>query len=161
MSKKELSKNFPRYETYGNLEHIQSHDINENEKDLAAYTNQLSIYAADGELDYKPFDILRVDYDDETFMVDEHWMGVVSSKYDLLQTIMEGDSGLESGMLSVTGNREVIHKYFNSLADANYEGICIKPNVPSQTDAVHCMKVRNKEYLRIIYGYDYQRGNPD
>lgn len=157
LEKKELIKRFPRQETYANLEHIEGHDTEEEFNDLAAYSKQLDIYATERDIEYKPFDILRVDYEDGSFNVDDGWMGVVSWKYWTLLDTLGTDDSLESGLLVLNENRDMVRQYFKELTENGYEGICIKPNFPKNTDAVHCMKVRNKEYLRIIYGYDYQR----
>src|SRR5690606_35948908 len=101
-------------------------------------------------------DILRVEYADGTFNVDDDWMKNTYMKYllvNLYNRVPEERYGLVLPPTEVNSIRE----YMDTLVGNGYEGIMIKPVFPGETDAVHCMKVRNKEYLRIIYGYDYQR----
>ena len=51
---------------------------------------------------------------------------------------------------------EKAERYFSKLTLENHmEGIVIKPEIWSGT-TVPYMKVRNPEYLSIIYGYDYK-----
>lgn len=41
------------------------------------------------------------------------------------------------------------------LMEVGFEGFMLKPDYPEDTEAVHCMKVRNPKYLKLIYGHDY------
>lgn len=156
LSKKELQKKYPRYETYANFSAITSYDFEQEHSDLSAYDAQLKLYGATKSIEFKAFDILRVEYADGTFNVDDDWMKNTYMKYllvNLYNRVPEERYGLVVPPTAVNSIRE----YMDTLVGNGYEGIMIKPVFPGETDAVHCMKVRNKEYLRIIYGYDYQR----
>lgn len=48
---------------------------------------------------------------------------------------------------------EKIINFFNKISSEKEEGIVIKPLI--YKEGIPCIKVRNKDYLRIIYGYDY------
>lgn len=150
---KALQAKYPRYDSLNNYQYIWDFYPRTVEQDLAKYKIQLAQYAKDGELEYKAFDILRVDFVDDTFMVDEDWMGSVVEKYT---TLSKNYKSRELGMVLNVKDIHMIQNYFDELVTYGYEGFMIKP-VTKGTYAVHCMKVRNKEYLRIIYGFDYDR----
>lgn len=156
LTKNELQKKYPRHETYANFDKIQVFNYDEERNDLDAYREQLNIYGASSTTEFKAFDILRVDFEDGSFRVDDGWLGNTFTKYVLVNT--RNYNSLERyGFIAEPTDVEGIRNYMNSLVNNGYEGIMIKPRIPSETDAIHCMKVRNKEYLRIIYGYNYQR----
>lgn len=157
LTKKELAEKYPRYESYQNVEYIREHFVAHDIRDLDEYKKQLDLYAGEGELQFKPFDILRVDFKDGSFNVDDGWMGFVDHKYNLLTSISTGFEDFGRVIKPDDFGRRVAKTYFDNLTKKGYEGMCIKPVNPKETDAVHCMKVRNKDYLRIIYGFDYQR----
>ena len=161
-SRKDLAKKYNRYETYDNIQTVLSYDIEQERNDLKLYEQQLDLYGTDAQLQYKPFDILRIEYEDGSIdvpMAEELYSPIKQFsflrhfEYDVFGSVPD----LEWGITASVDNLEDVTSYFNRLQDAGYEGIMIKPVRPNKTDAVNCMKVRNKEYLRIIYGYDYQR----
>lgn len=58
---------------------------------------------------------------------------------------------------SIPASLEEALAYFESLTTIkSYEGVVVKPLVRNDSKAPY-IKVRNSEYLRLIYGYDYQR----
>lgn len=157
LTKKELHKKYPRYETYVNFPAVENYSIEEERNDLELYEQQLKIYAGgDTTPYYKAFDILRIDYDDGWFNVDNGWMNDTYLKY-LTVNMKEQVQQLRHGLLVTPEQVVEVAEFLDVLVLNGFEGIMIKPRDPTETDAVHCMKVRNPEYLRIIYGYDYQR----
>lgn len=156
MSKKELQKKYPRYETYVNFDAVEKYSIQQERNDLELYEQQLRLYARDGQIEFKAFDILRIDFEDGTFNVDNGWLANTYLKYTTVN--YRNPVLIERTGLLVTPQQVVeVAEFLDMLVVNGYEGIMIKPVDPAATDAVHCMKVRNKDYLRIIYGYDYQR----
>ncbi len=156
MSKKDLQKKYPRYETYFNFDTVEKYDIQQERNDLELYDQQLRLYARDDKIEFKAFDILRIDFDNGTFNVDNGWLANTYLKYTTVNRLNEVPH--ERNGLLVTPEQVIeVAEFLDFLVQHGYEGIMIKPVDPASTDAVHCMKVRNKEYLRIIYGYDYQR----
>jgi hypothetical protein len=156
MSKKDLQKKYPRYETYVNFDAVEKYSIQQERNDLELYEQQLRLYARDGQIEFKAFDILRIDFEDGTFNVDDGWLANTYLKYTTVN--YKNPVPIERTGLLVTPEQVVeVAEFLDMLVVNGYEGIMIKPVDPAATDAVHCMKVRNKDYLRIIYGYDYQR----
>ncbi|MBD0383269.1 metallophosphoesterase [Paenibacillus sedimenti] len=127
-------------ETYVPLDvHLQAYET---------YKRQLEIYAEDGELEYKPFGLLKVVYENgEEELPDWKTSEVYSFLSDdefLLLDLTDADC------------YERAERYFSRLTVDNYmEGVVIKPEAV-EGRVVPYMKVRNKDYLSIIYGYDYR-----
>jgi len=118
------------------------------------YHQQLEIYGRDAEIEIKPFGILKIVYDDghevipglfETQIGQIDAFGLVSTDK---QVIVDFNNGFDKCLEEVTN-------YYDALTkDQMMEGVVIKPNfyVPN---VAPFMKVRNPNYLTIIYGYDY------
>nr|WP_205516992.1 metallophosphoesterase [Paenibacillus sp. SYP-B3998] len=127
-------------DTYVSLEdHLQAYET---------YKKQLEIYAEDGELVYKPFALLKVVYEQGAEEIPD-W------KTSEMYSFLSEDEYLVLD-LSEPDRYERAEQYFSKLTvDNHMEGVVIKPEV-GKSNAVPYMKVRNKDYLSIIYGYDYR-----
>lgn len=98
---------------------------------------QLDLYSRNTEPLFIPFSILKVD--DKVIPCDNY------TSWKLFNT--EGCAAIPSKEL-----------YLDWLANnPNLEGVVIKPRDPHLTDVVPAIKVRNKEFLRLIYGSYYDR----
>ncbi|WP_256758535.1 metallophosphoesterase [Cohnella sp. WQ 127256] len=112
------------------------------------YKRQLELYAEDAELEYKPFALLKIVYENGEEIIPD-WK--TSDMYGFLSedefvTLDLGDSS----------SYEQAEQYFAKLTVENHmEGVVIKPE-QAQNGAIPYMKVRNSQYLSIIYGYDYR-----
>ena len=119
--------------------HIESGEI---------YGKQVELYGTEGDISYKPFDLLKIVYENGTEEIPE-WK--TSEKYRFLtdDEYME----LDLGKSDYYQTAEI---YYNKMTiDKNMEGIVIKPEIVKKGRAPY-IKVRNSEYLSIIYGYDYK-----
>lgn len=127
-------------ETYVPLsEHVEAYEI---------YRKQLELYGIDGDLEYKPFAVLKIIYENGEERVSE-WK--TSEMYEFLSD----DESLALD-LSETDSVEKAERYFSKLTLENHmEGVVIKPE-RWDGSTVPYMKVRNPQYLSIIYGYDYR-----
>ncbi|NEN84027.1 metallophosphoesterase [Paenibacillus elgii] len=122
--------------------------LEEHEAAYGTYRKQLELYAEDGELEYKPFALLKVVYDSG-----EEWLPdwSTSEMYRFLS-----DDEFIMLDLSEPESRKKAEQYFATLTIGKHmEGVVIKPEVV-EGRSVPYMKVRNPEYLSIIYGYDYR-----
>ncbi|MCY9693017.1 metallophosphoesterase [Paenibacillus alginolyticus] len=152
MSKTALSDKYGShiYQNYKNVhdilnsyvpveQHVQAYEI---------YKKQLEIYAEDGEITYKPFALLKMVYDNGEEQIPD-WKtsdvyGFLSEDEFLLLDLADPD------------RYEKAECYFSRLTvDNHMEGVVIKPEV-IQANTAPYMKVRNKDYMSIIYGYDYR-----
>ncbi|MFC5452137.1 metallophosphoesterase [Paenibacillus aestuarii] len=112
------------------------------------YKRQLELYAEDEAMAYKPFALLKIVYDDGKEEIPE-WK--TSEMYGFLS-----DDEALTLELSDPDSLEQAERYFSKLTMENHmEGVVIKPEMWNGK-TVPYMKVRNADYLSIIYGYDYR-----
>lgn len=121
----------------------------EHERLHAIYQEQLANYGRDGDITFKAFAPLKFVYEDgrEELFFNRKNSEIFEkvSKDEYLVLNLSDDTSLQKAT-----------DFFNKVVAANQEGLVVKPN-----DAVYIkdvapyMKVRNKNYLSIIYGYDF------
>lgn len=111
-------------------------DLEEMERTLALYSSQEKAY-------YKPFSILRmtksgvISYPEWEWSIDSIWNAL----------------GNSNGLYTNVNELSKIKNYMDSLTDL--EGIVIKPMKPEDRLKIPYIKVRNEEYLRLVYGPSY------
>ncbi|MEH7225597.1 metallophosphoesterase [Bacillus sp. JJ1566] len=152
-SKKDLIAHFGmnNYQTYKDLKDIidQTHTLSEQENAYQIFRRQLDLYAKDKELEFKPFSILKVVYSNG----DEEIPDMKTS--EMFSFISEDESMIVNVQEPYDGALE----FFKKLTfERGMEGVVIKPEIP-QDNLVPFMKVRNPEYLTLVYGYDYRFPN--
>ena len=151
ISKKELIEKYGNsvYQNYKVISSIEKSRVS-LEKHIEAgeiYKKQVELYGTEGKISYKPFDLLKIIYEDGTEEIPE-WK--TSEKYKFLT-----DDEYVLIDLKNPDSLKTAGEYYNKMTiDRNMEGIVIKPEIMKKGRAPY-MKVRNSEYLSIIYGYDY------
>lgn len=143
---------------YQNFKYV--HEIRQSRMPLeaheqahAVYNRQLELYAGESELEYKSFGLLKIVYEDGREEQPE-----LTRKQSELYRFLSDDEYL---MLDLSDEAyelsyEEAQAFFAKLtSERGMEGIVIKPELPSEGVAPN-MKVRNPEYLTIVYGYDYR-----
>jgi predicted kinase len=154
--KKELVKNFglSDYNTFKDLKGILETlpSLEEQEQAAGVYQQQLELYAKDSELEYKPFSILKIVYTNG----DEE-IPMTTMRTSKLFSLISEDEFLVVD-LEAQDSYEVAEKFFEKITtDRGMEGVVIKPEVPTQASGViPFLKVRNSQYLTLVYGYDYR-----
>jgi hypothetical protein len=150
--------------------YYHSYDAAEQKSDLDAYAIQVQMYGAkDVPIHYKPFAILKIIPSIGDEIIISPYQPIV--QFEVCQRIIGNvddhcvlfeDETLESKINKA-------NEFFNRLtmpmtgtSNTVFEGIVIKPQlidpkIMAQHSFAPCLKVRNSEYLRIIYGYDYQQ----
>lgn len=123
--------------------------IKEQKDAIDTYNRQIEIYGkSDEELDFRPFAILKVVYRDSNEELfwdqgNDFVFGLVSDDQCLI--VPTDDIGLDNA-----------RKWFDKIVKEGYEGVVVKPlekvHIPGIAPYI---KVRNPNYLTIIYGYDY------
>ena len=151
ISKKELIEKYGNsvYQNFKVISSIEKSRVS-LEKHIEAgeiYKKQVELYGTEGKISYKPFDLLKIIYEDGTEEIPE-WK--TSEKYKFLT-----DDEYVLIDLKNPDSLKTAGEYYNKMTiDRNMEGIVIKPEIMKKGRAPY-MKVRNSEYLSIIYGYDY------
>ncbi|MCJ8012190.1 metallophosphoesterase [Paenibacillus sp. KQZ6P-2] len=152
MSKNVLSEKYGS-SVYQNYKYL--HDIQETYVPLAehvrayeTYKKQLELYAEAGIMEYKPFAVLKMVFSSGEEQIPQ-WN--TSEMYSFLSE----DEAITLD-LSDPESYAKAEQFFAKLTMENHmEGVVIKPEVWDGR-TVPYMKVRNPDYLSIIYGYDYQ-----
>lgn len=152
MQKAALSEKYGSH-VYQSYKHVRDAlktyvPLNEHENAYATYKKQLELYGEDGELEYKPFGLLKVIYESgEERIPDENTSVIFSFLSDDEYVIVD---------ITQPNYYEQAERYFSKLTtEKHMEGVVIKPE-STVNNAVPYMKVRNADYLSLVYGYDYQ-----
>lgn len=131
--------------SFGNFRWVP---IKEQMYAINIYNRQIEIYGkSKEELEFKPFAILKVVRNDgEELFWDRGNIFVFSTVSDDECLIVSTDDiGLDSAK-----------KWFDKVVGEDYEGVVVKPLEKVYTPGIApYIKVRNPNYLTIIYGYDY------
>ena len=119
------------------------------------YWQQLTLYGSKGILDYKPFAILKIVYHsgEERILYTEksnQWSN------EIMFNILNEDGCHRYDLSNDEDVKECKKQFYKYTTDEHYEGVVLKPNSLLSSDKVPpYLKVRNPDYLTIIYGYDY------
>jgi predicted kinase len=158
--KKELVKNFglADYNNFKDLKGILETlpSLEEQEQAAGVYLQQLALYGKDSELEYKPFSILKFIYAEG----DEEIPTITMRTSELFSLISEDEFLVVN--LESPDAYEAAEQFFEKITtDRGMEGVVIKPEIPASpgVDAggvIPFMKVRNSQYLTLVYGYDYR-----
>lgn len=122
-------------------------NINKKYEMVNVFLDQAYGYGKNYPIEYKPFSILKVD--------DEIW--VDKNQEDIFKMVNDDNYlVIETNNL----NYEKAIEFFNKITSKNNndignEGVIVKPLIWKEGVAPY-IKVRNEDYLHIIYGYDYK-----
>lgn len=112
---------------------------------LKIFKDNLALYAAEGELEFKAFNILKIDDFD------------VPPGTATFHEVNDDRHVDQVGITSETTEASPrLKKFFTDLTlQKRMEGIVLKP-LGDHPNVAPYMKVRNEEYLTLVYGYDYK-----
>jgi PNKP adenylyltransferase domain, ligase domain len=124
-------------------------DLTEYESDIELYKSQVDCYGKESELFFKPFNILKIVYENgrETILND-HYKGFLA---------VSEDTQLLVNLQDMEKARTDAYAFFNTLVNENYEGVMVKPVVCFTKNIPPAFKVRNNQYLQMIYGVDFRK----
>lgn len=121
---------------------IPGFNLDQERSDIEAYGKQVDIYGADNELYFEIFDVVYCD--------GQEYLTGHKPTY-----LKEFDIPFKEFNLESEDECKQFVDYYNDMVSpGNVEGIVVKPSKWSKSD-IPMIKVRNAEYLRIIYGHDY------
>jgi predicted kinase len=149
LSKKELVEKFgvADYNNFKDLRGIIETSISLETHEMAyqVYQDQLNLYAKESGLEYKPFSILKMIYENG----EEEIPKMRASE---MFSLINDDDFL---VVDLQDSYETAEEFFREVTtERGMEGVVIKPEVPRE-GLVPFMKVRNPDYLTLVYGYDY------
>jgi len=134
------------------------------------YITQLNYFIAESEMNYKPFSILKVIHNDGS---EENYISEKHSNIDIFKSISDENYlildfenleckawvGYETTIKvdSVQDLFRLAGVYWNEITEQNHmEGVVIKPEYTYKHGVAPYLKCRNKGYLKLVYGLDYQ-----
>lgn len=116
-----------------------------NETDIAEFMKQVVLYGSAGVPAIKPFTMLKDVYSDGSERL-----------YNGYNTLELWKHVTDDSIL-VTDSYEEADAFFQKLTKEELmEGVVLKPPVQIVDGNIPYIKVRNKEYLRMVYGPEYQ-----
>lgn len=126
------------------------------------YQRQLEIYGQTTTPHIKAFSILKIVFKDDS----EYLPGIINQNNQNAANglsnsfsfqLVNNDALLVINLdMPYSDNLNILKTYFNELMSENHEGIVIRPNIIDPKRMCPYLKVRNENYLRLTYGYDYQ-----
>ncbi len=151
-SKKEVSKKYgdATYQTYKAIANVKSSivSLDEHIEAFKCYKRQLELYGQEAGVQFKPFSILKVIKQDGSEDIP------VQKTSEMFEMISDDEYKLIQ--LNQSGFLEEANEFFHTLTtEKQMEGVVIKPELPVPHAAPY-LKVRNQDYLSIVYGYDYR-----
>lgn len=156
VSKKELIKKYGNY-NYENFkvaaEYNEYMSPEEKEKMRQVYHEQLHLYGEAGNIDYKPFAILKIVYKDghEECWYDDPKDWTNYSMFNLVNP----DHCHKYNLYDQNEVEALIEQFKQYTTNEKHEGVVMKPNDLTCKNIPPYMKIRNPEYLTITYGFDY------
>ena len=117
------------------------------------YREQLNLYTENTNLDYKPFCILKMVYNngEKRIPLIDHSM----SRSEMFRILNDDEQLIiELDKNTLDSKFELINKFFQLQTSRGMEGIVIKPDYVKPNE-IPMIKCRNPQYLKIIYDPDY------
>lgn len=117
---------------------------------IKKFEYQVDLFGKAGNLDFKPFAILKLVFKDGTEILPDYVESFKDVSSDLLTSVRLGSEQ----------DLQIAESFFRNCVKQELEGVVIKPllsnmKLISSKQIAPYLKVRNKDYLRLVYGYDY------
>lgn len=129
----------------------------EERESTRRYQEQLALYAEDGEVEYKPFALLKKVYKDgnEEVFISEN------IRTEDVYTYVTKDEYLTLNLKNLEDAYKKAEGFFTSmiLENRKMEGLVIKPEFTYYQNTAPYLKVRTRYYLTLVYGYNYMHPN--
>nr|WP_315223944.1 hypothetical protein [uncultured Flavobacterium sp.] len=125
-------------------------DVIKQEESLKVFKNQIDTFGDEAEIHFKPFTILKV-----VQQSGEELLPNSNLTYELVNT--DAFLHLEINVLNKEEKLSEIYSFFEKLTEDNEEGIMIKPVQNYIKNLPPCFKVRNNNYLTMIYGVNFHQ----
>lgn len=152
LSQNELKEKYPMHviRQYEAIKKFKFLYLENYRKNIQLFKNQLDIFGKDSEIYFKPFNILKEIHSDgsETFVNDNLSFKQINDD-DFLHYIFENQEDFEQKFPK-------IQHWVNKINQNNEEGVMIKPRTAFLSGMPPAFKVRNNNYLTLVYGVDFQ-----
>ena len=149
---REVKEHFPAHilRQYEALTGFKVLDLTEYRKNIDIYAVQLEHFGKDGDMYFKPFNVLKKIFDDGSEQIVNDNMSYRDVNDDeFLHLSFDGEEEMNCAV-------DKIYSWFASLEAEKEEGIVIKPRTAFIKNVPPAFKVRNNQYLVMIYGVDFK-----
>jgi len=155
IAKKKLKKEYGDtvYESYINMDRFDNFSIENEKNGITIFKEQLNLFGSEGELDYKPFAILK-----EVYTNGEEKTIKDFDNYEVFNYLNDD----RCVKVNLEDEESIIkaEEFFNYITnDLKLEGVVVKPLKGYIEEVAPFIKVRNENYLTLIYGYNYKEEN--
>ena len=150
-SNKEVQEHFSEdvVRQYDSLSSFKLINLDEYKKYIDIYAAQLNHFGRDGDLYFKPFNIMKKVFVDGSEHIVNDNLSYRQINDDLcLNLTIENEEELNRSI-------QTVYDWFAQLEAENEEGIVIKPRQAFIKNVAPALKVRNNQYLVMIYGVDF------
>ena len=151
LSIKELREKYPSHiiRQYESLSEFRILNLDVYKQSIDIYEAQISHFGQQGDIYFKPFNILKKVFDDgsEEFVNDNLSYKDVNDD-EFLHLPINNEEELNETIKNV-------YSWFAALEQNNEEGIVIKPRQAFIKGMPPAFKVRNNKYLTMIYGVNF------
>lgn len=169
--------------TYRNLVEYKHLDLDLENKFGSVFSNQMETHGGNNSPDIQPFAILKVVFEDDTEKLFENESNIemfnqISNRpYAVLDFDENNDARIKYPELFVGENDQYLCRvyisgskfncgnntaqgFFNYITqNMSMEGLVIKPEKVYTPGIAPYIKVRNEDYLTIVYGHNYKFSN--
>lgn len=151
LSTKELRAKYPHHiiRQYESLSEFTVLDLDVYKESIDIYQTQINHFGKQGDIYFKPFNILKKVFDNgtEEFVNDNLSYKVVNDD-EFLHLPIDNETEFNQAI-------ETTYAWFSTLEQKNEEGIVIKPRQAFIKGMPPAFKVRNNQYLTMIYGVNF------
>jgi len=137
-----------KYKGIATYRHVPLADLADK---IGVYNEQVELYGQDGPLTFKGFSCLKDIAED----------GTETTFFDRTNEEVFKLTGNKDPYLVVDLNKEEYWAeakafYHNAATNLKMEGVVVKPEMVYNASTAPYLKVRNHDYLTIVYGYDFK-----
>ena len=153
LAEKKIREHFPEQTVcqYESLNSFKVLDIEEYKRNIDVYARQFEHFGQDGKMFFKPFNILKkIFINGSELIVNDNMSFSEVNDDDSLNLHITNEEELNRSI-------DMVYDWFAKLEEENEEGIVIKPRLAFISNVPPAFKVRNNQYLTMIYGIDFRK----
>ncbi|MBX3164318.1 MAG: hypothetical protein KF900_07540 [Bacteroidetes bacterium] len=153
LDEKALKQKYPSHivRQYESLYNFDVKDLAQYKQATEIYQTQIDHFSREGNINFKPFNILKIVYENGTEdIVNDNLSYTKVNADEFLHLKIENEEALKTQFSE-------IEKWYKNLAENLEEGVVIKPRRAFIKNMPPALKVRNPNYLVMIYGVDFAR----
>ncbi len=139
---------------YKGLAKLKVVDLEMYDRGIKMYNKQIEHFGKEGELYFKPFNILKkISKDGSEEIVNDNLSYKIVNDDEFMHFEINDETQLDRKAIEVKA-------WFTALSSNMEEGVMIKPRIAFQKGIAPALKVRNDEYLTMIYGVKFMEEFP-